>query len=337
MDDHGRSTTGMSSIPGVGTSRILGAIWLIVVGALPAARTVNAQAIAPAPSGADQIAPVEFELVDLSLRQDEIQVFGGSHPASGDWRSIAISKTRYANSDATCTATFIGRFIVLTAAHCVVLRGDRKASPIAMGPLKFKCTADPTYLAAGIAQVRHPADYAICIAENPQVQLPPAFNALRMESLDLRHVATGNPLLVAGYGCISWRFNPNTGEIALEERQKKLTVGDFAVKDIEADAFTSESDGKSQPALCTGDSGGPAFHGVSANQPSGARTIRGVASRNDSRKKPGKVISYFASLSTERFRKFLACWQEDNPGAAIHILSDGQPLKAMTCRAEPIH
>ncbi|MGY2400020.1 trypsin-like serine protease [Pseudomonas sp. SDO5271_S396] len=256
--------------------------------------------------------PISFRLAPRALSDNDIQVFNGSPAKSGDWRSIAISE------GGTCTATFVGKGVLLTAAHCVVLDNNRFASPIRIGPFTYRCSVDPAYLdTKQMPSVRHPADYALCLAEPYAGKVPDTFLHVVWDTLDLRAVAENDVLLVAGYGCVSWVFNPSTGTISETEPDKTLAVGDFKVKGLQADTFSSESDGKTRSALCAGDSGGPAFSGVNAMKPGGARTIRGVASRTYVDE--NTVVSYFAALSTARFATFLGCWRKANPGAHVMV------------------
>lgn len=285
-------------------------------------------AIAETESAIDD-APVSFTLVPRALNDSDIQVFNGAPAQSGDWRSIAISQS--IGAGATCTATFVGKGVLLTAAHCVVLGNNRFASPIRIGPFKYRCSVDKVYLSTTVMpSVRHPADYALCLAEPYDGNLPDEFLHLVWDTLDLRAVAQGDVLLVAGYGCVSWAFNQSTGHISETARDKTLAVGDFKVDELQADTFSSESNGKTLSALCAGDSGGPAFSGVNAMNPGGARTIRGVASRR--RIDQGTVVSYFASLSSARFAQFLACWKKANPDAYVNIrLAAANAQEAPAC------
>lgn len=259
---------------------------------------------------------VSFTLVPRTLNDSDIQVFNGVPAQSGDWRSIAISQSTGAGP--TCTATFVGNGVLLTAAHCVVLGNNRFASSIRIGPFKYRCAVDDAYLSTKeMPSVRHPADYALCLAEPYGDKVPDEFLHLVWDTLDLRAVAKDDVLMVAGYGCVSWAFNPSTGHISEAAHEKILAVGDFKVNALQVDTFSSESDGKTLSALCAGDSGGPAFSGVNAMKPGGARTIRGVASRR--RIDQSTVVSYFASLSSARFTQFLACWKKANPTAYVNV------------------
>ncbi|MGY2169056.1 trypsin-like serine protease [Pseudomonas gingeri] len=303
--------------------------FLTVCGSLPAFAEHGPDLV----GAVDKDKPVTFTLPSQTLKNDDIQIFHGAPAQKGDWRSIAISQTDNAGVKSTCTATFIGQHVLLTAAHCVVVGANNFASPITIGPFKYRCTVDRAYLSTTIlSSVRHPADYALCVAEPYSGPTPSDFKHLRWDSLDLRAVARNDLLLVAGFGCVSWTFNPSTGNITVHPVEKKLVVGDFKVADLEEDSFSSESDGKTQSALCSGDSGGPAFNGVSVMNPDGARTIRGIASRKVV--EDNKVVSHFASLSTSRFRRFLTCWKGDNPDAYLMIqTSDGKPLEGQACAA----
>lgn len=328
MDDIGSFASRGESPPHLRARTPASAIGLLAL-ALVSGQPACAQQTTEAAAHVEED-PIPFVLVPQALQSDEVQVFNGKPPVLGDWSSIAVS----GSASSTCTAAFVGRFVVLTAAHCVVRGGMKSASPIQIGPLKFTCAADPIYLSAGDASVRHPADYALCTALPYDGPLPDAFNDIRWDALDLRPVKKEDWLLVAGFGCITWKFNSATNRIEKGPVQNNLAVGDFKVLQVRPETFTSASDGKTQPALCSGDSGGPALHGVTSQNPSATRSIRGIASRVDP--EGGMVISSFVSLSTERFRRFLECWRGRNPDTHIQVKTpDGQSLEARTCPAAP--
>lgn len=271
---------------------------------------------APAPA-------ILFALFGSDAEKGDVQVFNGTRPERGDWSSVAIAQG--------CTATFVGRNTILTAAHCVVVGTRRTPSPVEIAGVTFACTADPAYLGVspGFVGVRHPADYALCTAA-PGAPRPAAFDKVRWDRIDLRSIKPGDPLLIAGYGCVTWNFNAPLRELVQGPRQNVIAVGNFTVDALLADSFTAQSDGITQPALCAGDSGGPAFHGISVDQLLGARTIRGIASRNEVN--GARVTSHFALLSTPRFRTFVECWMGANPGQHILVEADAShPLAARTC------
>jgi len=267
---------------------------------------------------------VAFEPVKGKLGEADIQVFGGVDPKKGDWSSIAITKTGDGVEAFHCTATLVGRNAVLTAAHCVVSGTANVPAPLKIGDLIFRCTVEESYLngSPGPSGVRNYFDYALCAAA-PEAYRPLAFEQMRWDRIDLNPVTEGRTLLAAGYGCTEWAFTPGSTPVPVK-KESRLSVGNITVAKVDEDYFTSVSDGATRSALCAGDSGGPAFAGVTVDQLTGARTIQGIASKNPP--VGGGITSYFTALSSRSFRRFLACWIERHPNSGIQV----KPLAGQT-------
>lgn len=269
---------------------------------------------------------VEFQVAESELAPNDIQVFNGVSPTSGRWDAVLIAAANNAEdmpAGGACTAAMIGRNVLLTAAHCVMPKGNRP-QPIVLKlgtwALTFECSVDDVYRDQphNGRSPRHPADYALCAIE-PLARRPTQLETAGFEWIDLGPLATTAALLVAGYGCVTWSRDPATGNLAFGPPRQILAVGDMRV-DAQApsgDAFSSSSDATTQSALCAGDSGGPAYSGASTANLNAPRAIRGVASRLDPVGQ--RVKSTFASLSSPRFRQFLRCWMGKYPNSGIQI------------------
>jgi Trypsin len=271
-----------------------------------------------------------FRLLIDEVSSDEIQIFNGVSPRAGDWSSLMIARLATAGAATPpCTAVLVGPRAALTAAHCVVA-GNGTIHPLVlrMGAsfrLPFRCTVNQAYLAGGNPGTGYPwqaMDYALCALE-PGATPPPRFALLPREVIDLTPVAAQPPdvLVISGYGCQSFTINPVTLAVSWGAQLEAFTIGDAKVSRVDTDNFVSHSDGRTQQAICLGDSGGPAFSGISTAAPSGTRWVRGVASYL--RAVPGGAQSHFASLSTPGFRRFAACWNHKNPQADLRTR---QPL-----------
>jgi Trypsin len=179
---------------------------------------------------------------------------GGAPPAPREFgRSVVMI---LGSSGTACTATAIGRDLLLTAAHCVQAGADYKLLGSEPG--------QPPALKAIVRIERHPqfdikrllnhlatADIALIkLAEPLPARISPALIAGGTET-----VAVGDSVVVAGYG-VTVRGDGRTGGTA---RAATLVVtgqpGPLQIR-----LFDPESKGVSDGlGACAGDSGAPAF------------------------------------------------------------------------------
>ena len=179
---------------------------------------------------------------------------GGAPPAPAEFGHSVVMIL--GSSGTACTATAIGRDLLLTAAHCVQSGADYKVLGSELG--------QPPVLKAIIRIERHPqfdikrllnhlatADVALIkLAEPLPARISPAFIAGGSET-----VAVGDSLVVAGYG-VTVRGDGRTGGTA---RAATLIVtgqpGSLQVR-----LFDPQSKGLSAGlGACAGDSGAPVF------------------------------------------------------------------------------
>jgi hypothetical protein len=200
-----------------------------------------------------------FGLIGLQPAQHAMAMVGGAPPAPAKFaRSIVMI---LGSAGTSCTATAIGRDLLLTAAHCVQPGADYKLLGSEPG--------QPPMLKAVVAIERHPqfdlkrllnhlatADIALLkLAEPLPVRISPALIAAASES-----VAVGDSLVIAGYG-VTVRGDGRTGGTA---RVATLIVtgqpGSLQIR-----LFDPVSKGLSAGlGACAGDSGAPAFRSSAA-------------------------------------------------------------------------
>jgi Trypsin len=207
-------------------------------------------------------------LVGLQLAHHVQAMVGGAPLAPADFgRSIVMILGSFGTS---CTATAIGRDLLLTAAHCVQAGADYKLLGSEPG--------QPPVLKGIIRIERHPqfdikrlfshlatADVALIKLAEP---IPPRISPARIAA-ENETVAVGDSLVVAGYG-VTVRGDGRTGGTA---RAAALVVtgqpGSLQIR-----LFDPLSKGVSAGlGACAGDSGAPAFR-VSGSGPA----ILGVVS-----------------------------------------------------------
>ncbi len=193
-------------------------------------------------------------LTGLQLSQRAHAMVGGAPPAPAEFgRSVVMV---LGSAGTACTATAIGRDLLLTAAHCVQPGADYKLLGSEQG--------QPPVLKTIIRIERHPqfdikrlfnhlatADVALLkLAEPLPARISPALIAAGGEV-----VAVGDPLVVAGYG-VTVRGDGRTGGTA---RVATLVVtgqpGPLQIR-----LFDPATKGLSAGlGACAGDSGAPAF------------------------------------------------------------------------------
>jgi secreted trypsin-like serine protease len=196
---------------------------------------------------------------------------GGAPPAvTGIGRSVVLILGSYGSSSTACTATAVGRDLLLTAAHCVQPGADYKlvvSEPGATPVLKevAQIEREPQFDLKRLIGHLATADVALIkLAEPLPARIPPVRIGSETET-----VAVGDMLVVAGYGD-TVRGDGRTGGTV---RAAALAVtgqpGSLQIR-----LFDPATKGV-RPGLgaCTGDSGAPAFRDTG-----GALTIVGVVS-----------------------------------------------------------
>jgi hypothetical protein len=202
---------------------------------------------------------------------DAAAMVGGAPPAvTGIGRSVVLILGSYGSSSTACTATAVGRDLLLTAAHCVQPGADYKlvvSEPGATPVLKevAHIEREPQFDLKRLIGHLATADVALIkLAEPLPARIPPVRIGSETET-----VAVGDMLVVAGYGD-TVRGDGRTGGTV---RAAALAVtgqpGSLQIR-----LFDPATKGV-RPGLgaCTGDSGAPAFRDTG-----GALTIVGVVS-----------------------------------------------------------
>jgi hypothetical protein len=182
-----------------------------------------------------------------------------------------------------CTAAIVGERVLFTAAHCVS-NGGSKSFTVANTKYTAKCTHHSEY------RNNDTADFAVCLTDK------------KVQGVPFEHVTVavgyqkGDSILLSGYGCQKWG-----GGLDGKYRIGKAPVTRVPVG-TDYDTVTVGS-----AALCSGDSGGPAFL-VAAD---GSRKVIGVNSRSNT-----TTTSYLSSHGVSTAQNFYKSWAQAN-GAKI--------------------
>jgi secreted trypsin-like serine protease len=223
-----------------------------------------------------RLAPIVFAImagVTLGGRTTDkaAAMVGGAPPAaSGIGRSVVLILGSYGASSTACTATAIGRDLLLTAAHCVQPGADYKlvASETGDAPV-LKDVAhierEPQFDLKRLLGHLATADVALIkLAEPLPARIPPVRIGSEAEA-----VTVGDTLVVVGYGD-TVRGDGRTGGTV---RAAPLVVtgqpGTLQIRLVDP-ATKGASAGL---GACTGDSGAPAFR-----EAGGSLTVIGVVS-----------------------------------------------------------
>lgn len=151
-----------------------------------------------------------------------------------------------------CTAELVGERVLLSAAHC--MKNGNTVS-FSRGSTRYRavCTHHPLYRSNATA------DFAACLVDKPVVG-----GDYEVVNTDGSKLAIGVQLTLTGYGCQKWG-GPIDGK--LREGKAPITA---LPKGNSYDLVT-----KGKVALCSGDSGGPAY----LEEEDGNRVLVGVNSR----------------------------------------------------------
>lgn len=264
-------------------------------------------------------APPRFKSIDRYVESGGVQLSGGKPARASDWKAIAISVT----AKMKCTAVLIGRQVVATSAHCVDGKPLAAQPKIMLGGISFgsqdydfvECTFHPDYerAPANGNYPRNARDFALCKLDRRVPDVEP-------ETIGKTAISHGDPIVLMGLGCHDLKV---VDGVAVSQKDPAanpvLRIGDQRVADTALPLGRSNpsfartvSHGR-EPNLCPGDSGGPVYVGVTADNPVAGRRISGFNAAFDGDwdfSGTNAVFYSYLAPAGEIFREWAKTWSD---------------------------
>ena len=225
-----------------------------------------------------------YRVAELSPPPGLTPSLRGARPAvPADWPASFYST----HAGGSCTSTFIGERVMLTAAHCVA---DSGTAAVRVGEVVRTgvCSRAPDYPA------NPKADWALCVFSERVIPGP-----YERVNTDASLITAKSQLLLTGFGCTT---NTGTGG-----NDGIFRIGEAIITGVPTlQSFDIETNGK--VALCFGDSGGGAYLYLDAAKKKRVQVSVNSRVGKDPVTETLTEASYLSSLTVPAAKTFISEW-----------------------------
>lgn len=254
-----------------------------------------------AQTDASRVRPPQGVMVSLTnVLEFHGQILHGEPALVGQWPATFVFGTN-TDAEGSCTATAVGRRVILTAAHCVEDGSDLWVSTSSQN-IPLTCDRNPSY-----DSDHQTADYALCVLDRPLPNLGEGFERVNADGNLARG---GKSLLLIGYGCTTVDGVLDFGHLY----QGFATVEDSSSDPPRGPNQIAVLGGA---AICSGDSGGGAYWEKSEHDITGSRLLVAINAKSNL-----DTVSVLTRTDSNIFLQWARKWASERNVAICGVVGE---------------